>query len=44
MAAILVRALPHLSQFSARHQAPFIARIATSGKVQMLYKPMPGSR
>ena len=44
MAAILVRALPHLSRFSARHEAPFIARIATSGKVQMLYKPMPGSR
>jgi predicted nuclease of predicted toxin-antitoxin system len=44
MAAILVRALPRLSRFSARHEAPFIARIATSGKVQMLYKPMPGSR
>jgi len=42
MAAILVKALPHLSRFSVRHEAPFIARIATSGKVQMLYKPMRG--
>ena len=29
MAAILVRALPHLARFSARHEPPFIARIAT---------------
>ena len=41
MAAIVVRALPRLSRFSARHEAPFIARIATSGKVEMLYKPEP---
>ena len=39
MATILVRALPHLSRFSARHEPPFIARITTSGKVQMLYAP-----
>ena len=44
MAAILVKALPHLARFSARHEPPFIARIATSGRVQMIYKPAPGSR
>jgi hypothetical protein len=38
MAAILVKALRHLARFSARHDPPFIARIATSGKVQMIYK------
>jgi predicted nuclease of predicted toxin-antitoxin system len=43
MAAILVNSLPHLARFSARHESPFIARIATSGKVQMIYKPVPGS-
>ena len=44
MAAILVKALPHLARFSARHRPPFIARIAPSGKVQMIYGPAPGSR
>ena len=43
MAGILVRALPHLARFSARYEPPFIARIATSGKVQMIYKPGSGS-
>jgi len=44
MAAILVKALPHLARFAARYEPPFIARIATSGKVQMIYKPAPGLR
>ncbi len=44
MAAILVKALPHLARFSARHEPPFIARIGTAGRVQMIYKPGPGSR
>jgi hypothetical protein len=44
MVAILVKALPHLARFSARYEAPFIARIATSGKVQMIYKPGSDSR
>jgi predicted nuclease of predicted toxin-antitoxin system len=44
MAAILERALPRMARFSNRHQAPFIARIAISGKVQILYKPGSGAR
>ena len=44
MAAILVKALPHLVRFSARYEPPFIARIAASGRVQMIYKPAQGSR
>jgi hypothetical protein len=44
MAAILVKALPNLARFSARHRPPFIARIATSGKLQLIYKPAAGSR
>jgi hypothetical protein len=42
MARILVKALPHLARFSDRHEPPFIARIAPSGKVQMIYKPVGG--
>jgi hypothetical protein len=44
MAAILVKALPHLARLSARYDPPFIARIATSGKVQMIYRPGMRSR
>ncbi len=44
MAAIVVKALPNLARFSARHEPPFIARIAASGRVQMIHKPVPGSR
>jgi hypothetical protein len=44
MAAILVKALPSLARFSARHEPPFIARIAASGRVQMILNPVPGSR
>jgi predicted nuclease of predicted toxin-antitoxin system len=44
MAAVLVKALPNLARFSARHQPPFIARIAASGRVQMIHGPAPGSR
>ena len=44
MAAILVKALPHLARFSARHEPPFIARVAISGKVQMIYKSRPDTR
>jgi predicted nuclease of predicted toxin-antitoxin system len=44
MAAILVKALPHLARLSARYDPPFIARIATSGKVQMIYRPGTRSR
>ena len=39
MAGIVVAALPHIARFSARHEPPFIARIARSGRVQMLFKP-----
>jgi cytochrome c oxidase subunit 1 len=44
MAAILVKALPHLARLSARYDPPFIARIAASGKVQMIYRPGTRSR
>lgn len=43
MAAILVKALPHVARFSARYAPPFIARIATSGTVQMISKTGSGS-
>jgi hypothetical protein len=39
MADILIRALPHIGRFCARHQAPFIARISRTGSVHMLYDP-----
>lgn len=39
MAAAFVNALPAMQRFVARHQAPFIARVAQTGNVFLLLKP-----
>lgn len=37
-AAIVVQALPAMVRFLSKHDAPFVARIARNGKIDLLYK------
>lgn len=38
MAQIFVTALPAISRFLAKHRKPFIAKVARSGSVSLLFK------